>query len=244
MITLYSSGPRLGLPDSSPFASKAEILLKMSGLPYDKARADFAKAPKGKIPYIADGDRPLMGDTTLIRWYLEQRYGIDFDAGLSPAEKATAWAYERLCEDHLYWCGIIQTRWMNRDNFKRGPSSFFAGIPAPIRPFIVSRILRKVRRDLFGQGLGRHSEAEIAQFAIRDMDAISAFLDDKPWLMGETPCGADAAVWSMVTGALCPAFDSPVRAAAEGHANLVAYRDRGMARWFPDMAATPGAAKA
>ncbi len=68
------------------------------------------------------------------------------------------------------------------------------------------------------------------------MDAIAAFLADKPFLMGETPCGADASVWSMVAGVIYDMFDTGLRAAAERHANLVAYRDRGMARWFPDLA--------
>jgi len=38
MITLYSFGPGFGLPDPSPFVTKAEVLLKMAELPY---RTDF-----------------------------------------------------------------------------------------------------------------------------------------------------------------------------------------------------------
>ena len=34
MITLYSFGPMFGLPDASPFVTKAEMLLKLSGLPF------------------------------------------------------------------------------------------------------------------------------------------------------------------------------------------------------------------
>ena len=34
MITLFTYGPMFGLPDPSPFCMKAEILLKMAGLPY------------------------------------------------------------------------------------------------------------------------------------------------------------------------------------------------------------------
>ena len=53
--------------------------------------------------------------------------------------------------------------------------------------------------------------------------------------MGAEPCAADASVWSFVAGTLCPVFESPIRSAAERHANLVAYRDRGFARWFPEI---------
>jgi hypothetical protein len=40
----------------------------------------------------------------------------------------------------------------------------------------------------------------------------------------------------MVAGMLCLLFETPLRTAAERHKNLVAYRDRGMARWFPEYA--------
>jgi len=50
MITLYGSGPNFGLPDASPFVTKAETLLRMSKLPFEKALMSFSKAPKGTIP--------------------------------------------------------------------------------------------------------------------------------------------------------------------------------------------------
>jgi len=234
MITLYVAGPNFGLPDPSPFVSKAEVLLKMAGVAYQTKRANFSKAPKGKIPYIEDGGR-LIGDSTLIRWHLEANYGADFDKGLSDADKATAWAYEKLCEDHLYWA-LLDARWMDAANFDKGPRTFFQAAPAPLRPFVIAMVKRGVKKNVWGHGMGRHSKAEIERLGIRDIDAIASFLGDKPWLMGDAPCGADASVWSMIAGTLCPHFETPLRTAAERHANLVAYRDRGMKQWFPEFA--------
>jgi Glutathione S-transferase N-terminal domain len=51
MITLYTFGPAFGLPDPGPFVTKAEVLLKMAGLPYQTDPAGFRRAPKGKLPY-------------------------------------------------------------------------------------------------------------------------------------------------------------------------------------------------
>lgn len=235
MITLYVAGPNFGLPDPSPFVTKAEVLLKMSGLPYRTAPADFRKAPKGKIPYFEQDGR-VFGDSTLLRFHLEDTCGVDFDPGLGKAEKAIAWAFEKLVEDHLYWA-LIHARWTDDDNFRKGPIQFFDAVPGPARPLVAAIVRRGIRRSLHGHGLGRHDKAEIERLASRDLDALADFLADKPWLMGEAPCGADAAVWAMVTGALCPLFETPIRAAAERHANLVAYRDRGLARWFPGFAA-------
>jgi glutathione S-transferase len=237
MLTLFGGGAKFGLPDGSPFVTKTHVLLKMAGVPYCFERANFRKAPKGKIPYIDDGGA-LLGDSALIRRHLETNYAAYFDQGLSAAEKATALAFERMCEEHLYWA-IVNDRWMIDDNFNKGPRQYFDDAPAPLRPLIATMTRRQVRRNLKGHGLGRHSDGEIALFAAQDLVAISDFLADKSWLMGAQPCGADATVWAMTASCLCPHFEAPVRAIAERHANLKAYRDRGFARWFPEMRTTP-----
>ena len=231
MITLYTFGRGFGLPDPSPFVCKAEVLLKMAGLPFTTDTNSFNKAPKGKLPYLND-DGTIVTDSTFIRWHLESKHGIDFDKGLSVEQKAVAWAIEKMCEDHLHWA-LVDSRWMVDGNFKRGPKTFFDKAPAPLRPFIVAMVRRQVRGYLKGQGMGRHSRPEIERLAIADFDALAALIGARPWLMGSEPCGADASVWSLVAGALCPLFESPIRDAAQRHANLVAYSDRGFARWFP-----------
>jgi glutathione S-transferase len=232
MITLFTFGPAFGLPDPSPFVTKAEVLLKLSGLPYRTSTKGLRGAPKGKLPYI-DDDGTIVADSTLIRLHLEERHGIDFDKGLSPAEKGVAWAFEKMCEDHLYWA-VVHSRWMDRGNFDKGPRRFFDIAPAPIRPLVISVIRRRVRRDLHGQGLGRHDTAEIEKLAVRGIAAIADLLGDNPYLMGGGPCGADATVFAWVLSLLCPRFETPIRSAAEQRANLVAYRDRGLKQWFPE----------
>jgi len=232
MITLFTFGPAFGLPDPSPFVTKAEVLLKLSGLPYRTSTKGLRRAPKGKLPYI-DDDGTIVADSTLIRMHLEERHGVDFDKGLSPAEKGIAWAFEKMCEDHLYWA-VVHSRWMNRANFDKGPRGFFDIAPAPIRPLVIGVIRRRVRRDLHGQGLGRNSSDEIERLAARGIAAIADQLGDKPFLMGPAPCGADATAFAWVLSILCPRFETPIRDAAEQRANLVAYRDRGLKHWFPE----------
>ena len=102
MITLYTFGRYWGLPDPSPFVMKAEMLLKLSGLPYETVRGDMRKAPKGKLPFIRDGET-VVADSTLIRLHLEQQHGIDFDRGLSVRERGIGWSVEKMLEDHMYW---------------------------------------------------------------------------------------------------------------------------------------------
>jgi glutathione S-transferase len=170
MITLYTFGPAFGLPDPSPFVMKAEVLLKMAGVPYRTDTTGFRKAPKGKQPYIEDGGE-IIPDSTFIRFHLEKKYGIDFDRSLDQEQRAIAWASEKLAEDHLYWA-IVEARWCDDANFNNGPRKFFAAVPAPLRPFVIAMVRRQVRKNLHGHGIGRHSRPEIVTLATRGIDAI------------------------------------------------------------------------
>ncbi|HEX3495756.1 MAG TPA: glutathione S-transferase family protein [Methylocella sp.] len=230
MITLYTFGPYFGLPDPSPFVIKAMLLLKFAGLEYGEDRGGFGKAPKGKLPYIND-DGLIVADSTFIRFHIEKKYGFDFDAALTPEQKAAAWAIEKMCEDHLYLAGVA-TLWLNDANFAKGPAQYFKAVPMPFRPIVQSLVRRKVKKALKLQGFGRHTPAEQDELGIADIVALAALIRDKAFLMGEKPCGADAAVFAFVAAFLRPVFDSPIRAAAERHANLAGYRDRILRRYF------------
>jgi glutathione S-transferase len=233
MITLYTFGPGFGLPDPSPFVTKAEVLLKIAGLPYQSNSKGFSKAPKGKLPYL-DDDGERIADSTFIRWHLEKKYKLDFDRGLSEEQRATAWAFEKMAEDNLYWA-IVDARWTQDANFDKGPRHFFAVVPAPIRPLIIAMVRRKVRQGLHANGMGRHQPAEIAALATRSIDALAAYLGEKPFFMGAEPVGVDATIFAFVAGALCPLFDTPLRTAAERHDNLKRYVGRMTARFYPDL---------
>src|SRR5688572_9694004 len=165
MITLYGFGPAFGLPDPSPFVTKAEVLLKMAGLAYAVETGGLGKAPKGKLPYIVD-EGETIADSTFIRWHLENKYHIDFDPGLTSEQRAVAWAFEKMLEDNLYWA-FVHDRWMDDANFDKGPRNFFRAVPAPVRPLVAAMIRRQVRRRLHGQGMGRHSPQEITSLATR-----------------------------------------------------------------------------
>ena len=238
MITLYGSGPNFGLPDASPFVTKVETLLRMSKLPFDKALMSFSKAPKGKIPYIED-DGQLLGDSTLIRWHLEQKYGVDFDRRLSAEQRATAWAFEKMAEDNLYWVSVYY-RWMVEANFRKGPVSFFKGVPAPIRPIVVFMIGRRLRKTLQGQGIGRHTPDEIAAIGKHSIDAMADYLGDKAFFMGDEPTGIDATMFAFALSAICPLFDSELQRAASSHAYLRRYVGRMAARFYPDFGEIAG----
>jgi glutathione S-transferase len=190
MITLYTFGPMFGLPDPSPFVLKAMLLLKMAGLDYVEDCNGFRNAPKGKLPFI-DDDGQKVPDSTFIRLHIEKKYGFDYDAGLTPEQKAIGWMIEKTVEDHLYFLGAAE-RWMDDDNFAKGPARFFEAAPPPLRPLLRYMIRGKVRKVLHGQGLYRHSAEERRELARRGLSAASTLLGDKPFAFGDEPHGADA----------------------------------------------------
>jgi glutathione S-transferase len=232
MITLYTFGPAFGLPDPSPFVTKAEVLLKMSGLAYCTDTTGFSKAPKGKLPYI-DDDGVKIADSTFIRRHIETKYGFDFDAGLNAEQKAVAWAFEKMAEDNLYWT-VVDSRWNDDGNFNKGPRFFFKSVPAPIRPFVIAMVRRQVRKSLHGHGMGRHTPDEIAALGCRSVDAVAAYLGDKPFFMGAKPAGVDATIFAFIASVVCPEFISPIRDAGERHDNLRRYVGRMAARYYGD----------
>lgn len=241
MITLYTFGPAFGLPDPSPFVTKVDVLLKLSGQPYAPKIGDVRAAPKGKLPYVVD-DGEVIADSTFIRWHLEKKYALDFDRGLTAEQRATAWAFEKMAEHNLYWA-LIDAWWLDDTNFRKGPLTYFQSVPALMRPIITGMVRRDIRKRMKGQGMGRHSGQEIVTLATRSLDAFATKLGDRPFFFGAEPSGVDATIFAFAAGALCPQFDTPIRAAAERHANLRAYVGRMAARFYPEHNAIAGCPK-
>jgi glutathione S-transferase len=238
MITLHGFGPAFGLPDPSPFVTKVETLLKMAALPYRTDTSGFSKAPKGKLPYIED-DGERIADSTIIRWHIEKKYQIEFDRGLDAEQRATAWAFEKMAEDNLYWT-LVDARWTDDANFYKGPAKFFGKVPAPLRPIVIAMVRRQLRKILRGHGMGRHSPAEILALGTRSIDAIADYLGPKPFFMGGEPTGVDATMFAFVAGTLCPLFETPLRTAAERHDNLKRYVGRMTARFYSELGEIAG----
>jgi glutathione S-transferase len=233
-LILHIFGPAFGLPDPSPFAMKGDMLMKLSGLDYRTHAGDVTKAPKKKFPVLVDSGE-FIPDSTFIRLHLENKYRIDFDKSLSARERGIAYAVEKMLEDNLYWA-IVYERWIVDESFDRGPRSFFDAIPQPIRMVAVPMIRRQVKRNLWGHGMGRHSRAEICRLGAMALQSLSDVLGDNRYLMGDAPCGADATAFAFAASALCPVFDSELLAHAQGHANLVAYNERMMNEFYPELA--------
>jgi glutathione S-transferase len=231
MIAVYGYVPAWGLPCISPYVTKLVNYLTFTGLAYEVRPQSLAtldeESPFGKLPYIVDSDGTKVGDSNRIIAYLKQKYGDPLDGDQSPAEAATALAFNRLVEEHLYWSGIIQPRWRHLDQFEIYIPYIVAG--ADVTPEIREALLAfrdRIVAEFDGQGMGRRPDEEVLIFLREDIDALSTFLGDKPYFMGDKLRSVDASVYSTIRHITDVPWDWPGRDYARGKQNLVAYAER------------------
>jgi glutathione S-transferase len=95
MLKLFTLPGAGAIRSSSPFSWKAESLLRLAKLPYEKEYvADFSKMPKGKVPVLQDGEQ-WIADSHFIAQYLKTQYQFDLDRTLSAEQKAIGHAFSR-----------------------------------------------------------------------------------------------------------------------------------------------------
>ncbi|GAB4567660.1 MAG: glutathione S-transferase family protein [Haliangiales bacterium] len=235
MITLYGFQPLWGLTDISSFVSKVETYLRMVEILYQLKPYPFLEignAPKGKLPFIDDGDTRV-ADSTFIIEHLERTRGCSLDDHLSPGERAIAYGLRVMMEEHLYWA-TMQVRWRIDDNWKSFMNELFGDFPdQDMLAGVLPKVREAVLQSMSGHGMGRHSVDEVWRLGQADLSALSDFLADKPYFMGERPSTLDATAYAFITGARA-GYDSPLRQHIDARANLTDYCERMRARYYSD----------
>src|SRR5215469_9531297 len=164
IIKLYGCSPAWGLPDCSPFVTKIDCYLRMTGLQYElvhwQSLSDIERAPKHKIPWIEDGAKKI-ADSGFIISYLQETYGDRLEENsLSPSDRAVALSMRRMVEEHLYWAAFFD-RWIDDDIWSSYKPILFGICTAQEYEVAPDQIREIARQYIHGQGLGRHSRAEI-----------------------------------------------------------------------------------
>ena len=230
-LKVYHLPGAWGLPTVSPFCLKLDAWLRMTGIPHESitAATPFA-GPKGKAPWI-ELDGKKLGDSTFIVAHLAERFGVDPDAHLTPAQHGMAVAIQRLIDENLYWT-MVHDRWMNDANWKQFRDVVLSGVAAPLRRVLGPIARRGVKKQLEGHGIGIHEPEEIAAIGRRDVNALAAILGDQDWFFGDTPSTIDAVAYAQLVNIWRAPFESEVRRAIGQTPNLVAFIDRFAARYY------------
>ena len=243
MLTLVGSVPVWGLPDMSPFVTKADCLMRMSGLRYKLVSlpdSGLAKTPKGKVPVLIDGNA-VIADSAVICDYLRTNLGNPLDHWLSAEQRAIALAFARMMDESFYWY-VIQVRYRGDDNYwdvyAPALNVWFDKVspdhtPAERRLALETNRARAME-SFHASGRSRHSDAEMLEFAIQEYDAIAAYLGDKPYFMGDQVSSVDANIYGFIEAISRPPFSSPIREYPLSHPTLSAYLNRLHEAYYSD----------
>lgn len=229
--TLYGWGRMFDLPSPSPYVTKTDIQMQLLGIPFDRAIAQLDSVSKGKAPYVEDDGR-IIEDSAFIRLHFEAKTGQDLDAGLSPAERATARALGGMLEGRLAQIMLCE-RWLIDANFERGPIRFFGGVPEAMRGEVIAQVRGELRKTLHGAGFARFSRDEMMGIAAADIAATAALLGEKPYLFGDRPSAVDATAYGVVASCATRFFEGQLPDLVAAHSDLTAYLERMEAAFFP-----------
>ncbi len=234
MIKLFQFPSNKKLPNFSPFCMKVETYMRMAKIPYEIVNVgNPAKSPKGKLPYIVDDEdnNLTIADSHFIIQYLKDKYGDVLDGHLTPKEKAIALAIEQLLDEHLYWI-LVYSRWMDSRGWRMIKPIFFAETPRLLRNYIARKVRKKMRKQLFNQGIGRHSIDEVYAIGCEDLDAIAAIIGNNDYLMSDTPTSIDAYCYSHLVNIIESNFSNPLNTHLKNTPILIDYCNRMKSRFF------------
>ncbi|MBX3615971.1 glutathione S-transferase family protein [Nitrosomonas sp.] len=230
MLKLYQFKRTWSIPNLSPFCCKVETYLRMAGIPYELKPSLPFGAPKGKLPYIEDNGAAI-ADSRFIIDYLKTHY-TDLDQGLTATELATSTALQRLLEEHLFWA-TLYSRWQyTEENWQINKQAIFEPLPPIIRDIAANRTRKKIQRQIYGHGTGRHQPEEIFTLGKQDIDALTVSLGDQPYFFGDKPTTLDASAFGLLINIIgCP-IESPLKEHGLTKQNLVQYVDKIKQRYF------------
>lgn len=225
MLELMQFPRALGVMNASPFCMKVEVFLKLAGLDYTvNDRVLPMRLPKGKLPALRDGDALVCDSQTIVE-HLQHQHAAALPAALRRVEGGAEHALRRMVEEHLYFA-MLWHRWIDDAGWAVAGPAFFSHLPAPLRAVVPALVRRKMRRDLVGQGIGRHGATEIAGRACADLDAAQRMLGDKPFFDGDEPGPVDATLYAFLANILYVAIDNPMQRHLRPMSPLVAYCTR------------------
>ncbi|XP_067121387.1 failed axon connections homolog isoform X1 [Centruroides vittatus] len=229
VVILHHFSRSVGIPSLSPFVLKLETYLRMAKIPYENDFSGSSTGPKGKVPYITLNGME-MGDSQLIIEFLNEKYNINLSSNLSNEQKAIARALRIMAEDHFFWC-LILYRWFFDDDcnvIKATTWSF------PLRLLLVPIIRRILKRQSWNQGIGRHTDTEVMDMARNDILALSVYLGNKKFFMGNEPSEVDCALFGFLAQLVytpMPEFEKLIN---EDMKNIKEYCKRMKERFWSD----------
>ncbi|XP_067666045.1 failed axon connections homolog [Haliotis asinina] len=213
-------------PSMTPFSVKLETYLRMAKIPYQNVHG-FQPSSKGKLTWIEYNGQAI-ADSTLCIEFLNKKLGVDLNKNLSPADRGIAQAMQAMVEEHLYWL-LVAFRWQYDNDKSLITKKFKLG---KFKFWMFQRLFIK---QVWSQGMGRHTEEEGTEMFKKDLQSLSDFIGTRKFLMGHETCETDCAVFgqlSMVHWHFTGTGQENIL--KDKYPNLAAYCERMKETFWPD----------
>ncbi len=210
----------------SAFCAKTEAFLSFHKLEHKVINftGNPGKFKKSKLPVIQDGGEYIC-DSHFIEEYLTNKFNLNMDEHLSDLDKANGYTYTKMCEEFLYW-SILHERWFIDKNWEKLKEQFFSDIPKLMRGFVTNMIRKNLKKSAIGHGMSRHSDDEIHNLAMKSVKAISVFLGDKNYFLGDKISSFDLTMHSFISNVVYCELNPRIKNESVQYKNLVEYSDR------------------
>lgn len=185
----------------SQYSEKVRLILDYKGLEYRKIEVTpgvgqlelFQKSGQRKVPVLKDGNT-FVADSTEIAMYLERKYPERPIIPLEPRERGLCLLIEEWADESIGLKGrkALFGALSQNQNFRT--ALLPKGTPDLLKT-LVSAVPHEVL-DVLGAGMGYSVEAvKEAQSGLKqDLEALSLLLQDRPYLVTDSPTLADLAV--------------------------------------------------
>jgi glutathione S-transferase len=209
----------------------------MAEIPYATKSADARKAPKRKLPFI-EHEGTAIADSSFAIDYLKKKLGDPLDARLSVKDRAVGTAFKSMLEEHLYFA-MLYYRWQEDAAWRTYLPTMHAygaelGVPRILRGPVLGTVRNQLKRDLQGQGMGRHSPEQVGEIGQTVIAAVADFIGDEPFLLGPEPTSFDATCYAFLATVMDGPFASAFKDSANARHNLRAYVARMKASYWTE----------
>lgn len=189
-VVILHQFPRIPVaPNMSPFAIKLETYLRMANIPYKNVYT-YEFSPKHKTPWIMYNGE-VISDTHFIIQFLNEKFNVNLNNKLSETQKAVARAMQKMTEENLFWAFIV-SRWIHCTG------DYSLREITGLNRLLVWRVHKLLESQAYSQGVGRHNPKEVESIAREDLQALSIYLGNQKFLMGDEPCETDCAIFGMI----------------------------------------------
>ncbi len=235
-LRVFTFPPAWGLPTAGPFGLKLEACLRMLGATYQPVHeGDNRKGPTRKSPWVEDGGVRI-GDTECILEHLRTTRGVVLDGALSAVERAQSHVLRRMLEEHYHQVFEYELVVLD-EGFLHMRKLFEAKMPAPMVALVAPLVRRGLKKHLFERGIARHTPEQVTAMGRADVDALATWLGDREWFIADGPTKADTSAFGLLAVSIRSPLATPVCTYARSKPNLVAFVDRALTRFFPELGA-------